>query len=165
MLTTDQINEIHRLYWSEHWPVRKIERQLNIGWKTIRKYLDTPAQDATHRLRPSKLDPFKGAIAEWLEKDPRVTAAVIEQKLRSLGYQGGHSIIREHVRDVRPAPPKRAFVRMEPLAGERFEVVTTSSLYAPACQGISRGITETSGPVTSALSITPAIRANSMPSH
>lgn len=100
MLTTDQINEIHRLYWSEHWSVRKIERQLNIGWKTIRKYLDVPAQDAAHRLRPSKLDPFKAAIAEWLEKDPRVTAAVIEQKLRSLGYQGGHSIIREHVRDA-----------------------------------------------------------------
>ncbi len=56
--------------------------------ETIRKYLDVPAQDAAHRLRPSKLDPFKAAIAEWLEKDPRVTAAVIEQKLRSLGYQG-----------------------------------------------------------------------------
>ena len=122
MLTTDQINEIHRLYWSEHWPIRKIERPLNIGWKTIRKYLDAPAQDTARRDRPSKLDPFKAAIAEWLEKDPRVTAAVIEQKLRSLGYQGGHSIIREHVRDVRPAPAKRAFVRMETLAGERFEV-------------------------------------------
>jgi hypothetical protein len=26
----------------------------------------------------SKLDPFKGNIAEWLEKDPQITAAVIE---------------------------------------------------------------------------------------
>jgi transposase len=122
MLTTDQINELHRLYWSEHWPIRKIERQLNIGWRTIRKYLAAPAQDPLRRDRPSKLDPFKGNITEWLEKDPRVTAAVIEQKLRSLGYQGGHSIIREYVRNARPEPPKRAFVRMEPLAGERFEV-------------------------------------------
>ena len=31
MLTTEQINDLHRLYWSEHWPIRKIERQLNIG--------------------------------------------------------------------------------------------------------------------------------------
>jgi len=122
MLTTDQINELHRLYWSEHWPIRKIERQLGMGWRTIRKYLDAPAQGPLHRDRPSKLDPFKGAIAEWLEKDPHLSAAVIEQKLRSMGYQGGHSIIREYVRDARPAPPKRAFVRMEPLAGERFEV-------------------------------------------
>ena len=75
MLTTDQINELHRLYWSEHWPIRKNERQLNMGWKTIRKYLDAPAQDPLRRDRPSKLDPFKSAITEWLTKDPRVTAA------------------------------------------------------------------------------------------
>ena len=123
MLTTEQINDLHRLYWSEHWPIRKIERQLNIGWRTIRKYLDAPAQAPVHRDRPSKLDPFKGAIAEWLEKDPGVSAAVIEQKLRASGYQGGHSILREYVRNARPhIAPKRAFVRMEPLAGERFEV-------------------------------------------
>ena len=59
MLSTEQINDLHRLYWSEHWPIRKIERQLNIGWKTIRKYLDAPAQNCAHRDRPSKLDPFK----------------------------------------------------------------------------------------------------------
>jgi len=123
MLTTEQINDLHRLYWSEHWPIRKIERRLNMGWKTIRKYLDAPAQGPVHRDRPSKLDPFKGAVAEWLEKDPGVSAAVIEQKLRAAGYQGGHSILREYVRNVRPhIAPKRAFVRMEPLAGERFEV-------------------------------------------
>src|ERR1017187_616231 len=113
MLTTDQINDLHRLYWSEHWPIRKIERQLNMGWKTIQKYLDAPAQSAAHRDRPSKLDPFKDVITEWLEKDPRVTAAVVEQKLRSLGYRGGHSIVREYVRHTRPKAPKRAFVRME----------------------------------------------------
>jgi hypothetical protein len=28
MLTTEQINDLHRLYWSEHWPIRKIERHL-----------------------------------------------------------------------------------------------------------------------------------------
>ena len=123
MLTTDQINDLHRLYWSEHWPIRKIERHLDMGWKTIRKYLDAPALGPVHRDRSSKLDPFKNTIAEWLEKDPGVSAAVIEQKLRSVGYQGGHSILREYVRNARPhIAPKRAFVRMEPLAGERFEV-------------------------------------------
>ena len=37
MLTSDQINELHRLYVSEKWPIRKIERHLNMGWKTIRE--------------------------------------------------------------------------------------------------------------------------------
>ena len=123
MLSTDQINDLHRLYWSERWAIRKIERHLKISWKTIRKYLQAPAQASALRSRVSKLDPFKDQIAEWLEKDPRVTAAVIEQRLRPLGYNGGHSILQEHVRKVRPQPaPRRAFVRMEPPAGERFEV-------------------------------------------
>jgi len=123
MLTTDQINDLHRLYWSERWPIRKIERHLRMGWRTIKKYLDAPAQGPAQRQRESKLDPFKATIAEWLEKDPTVTAAVMEQRLRPLGYNGGHSILREYVQTVRPQlKPSRAFLRMEPPPGERFEV-------------------------------------------
>ena len=95
MLTADQINDLHRLYWSEHWSIRKIERHLKMNWRTIQKYLEAPAQTPAKRERPSKLDPFKGNIAEWLGKDPRVTGAVIEQRLHPLGYRGGHSILRE----------------------------------------------------------------------
>src|SRR6266849_6155716 len=123
MLDTEQINDLHRLYWSERWSIRKIERHLKMGWRTIRKYLKAPAQGPALRSRSSKLDSFKGNIAEWLEKDPQVTAAVIEQRLRPLGYTGGASILQEYVRTVRPQPAsRRAFVRMEPVAGERFEV-------------------------------------------
>jgi len=123
MLTTDQINDLHRLYWSEHWPIRKIERHLRMSWRTIKKYLDAPAQTPAQRQRESKLDPFKTTIAEWLEKDPSVTAAVIEQKLRPLGYRGGHTILREYVHSTRPQwKSPRAFLRMEPPPGERFEV-------------------------------------------
>ena len=75
------------------------------------------------RSRVSKLDPFKGQIAEWLEKDPHVTAAVIEQRLRPLGYTGRAQHLCRNMCRVRPQlKAKRAFVRMEPLAGERFEV-------------------------------------------
>ena len=80
MLSTEQINELHRLYWSERWPIRKIERHLRMSWRSIKKYLHAPAQAPAQRQRDSKLDPFKPTIAEWLEKDPTVTAAVIERK-------------------------------------------------------------------------------------
>lgn len=123
MLSPEQINDLHRLYWSERWSMRKIERHMHICWRTIRKYLDTPAQKAAPRQRESKLDPFKDTIAEWLEKAPTVSAAVIEQRLRPLGFQGGHSILRMYVRKLRPhVKPRRAFLRMEPPPGERFEV-------------------------------------------
>src|SRR4051794_30003525 len=107
MLTSDQINELHRLYVSEKsekWPIRKLERHLNMGWKTIKKYLDAPAQATAPRQRQSKLDPFKAVIAECLEKDPRVTAALILQRIKDLGYSGGHAILQEYVHKVRPEP-------------------------------------------------------------
>ncbi|HYT24839.1 MAG TPA: hypothetical protein VEW05_31945 [Candidatus Polarisedimenticolia bacterium] len=77
MLTAEQINEIHRLHWAEHWPVRKIARHLHIGRRTIAKYLAAPAQTAAPRQRPSKLDPFKPTIAEFLEQDPHARAMVM----------------------------------------------------------------------------------------
>lgn len=123
MLTSEQINELHRLYWSERWPIRKIERYLHLSWRSIKKYLESPAQGPVKRDRTSKLDVFKSTIAEWLEKDPTVTATIIGQRLRPLGYAGGASILREYVHKVRPQlRPARAFMRVEPRPGDRFEV-------------------------------------------
>jgi hypothetical protein len=120
VLSTEQINDLHRLYWSERWPIRKIERHLRMGWHTIRKYLDAPAQGPATRPRASKLDPFKATIAEWLEKDASVSGTVMEQRLRPLGYTGGPTILRDYLQKVRPqAKPSRAFIRMEPASAWR----------------------------------------------
>jgi hypothetical protein len=80
-----KINDLHHLHWAEHWPIRKIEQHLSMSWRTIKKYLEAPAQTPAARSRVSKLDPFKPTIAELLEKDARASAAVIEQRLRPLG--------------------------------------------------------------------------------
>jgi hypothetical protein len=91
MLSTEQINDLYRLYWCERWPVRKIARHLHMGCNTIRKYLNAPAQRAGRRQRSSKLDHSKPPSP----------------------YNGGHhSILREYLQKVRPrARPPRAFVR------------------------------------------------------
>jgi transposase len=123
MLTADQINAIHRLHWAEHWSARKIARHLHIGRRTLAKYLDTPVQRPAPRQRASKLDPFKPIIAEWLTQDATASAVVIAQRLRPLGFDGGMSILKEHLQAVRgQVTAKRAYVRMEPAAGERFEI-------------------------------------------
>jgi len=123
MLTPDQINQIHRLHWAEHWPARKIARHLRIGRRTIAKYLGTPAPPPTHRDRGSKLDPFKPAITELLQQDPSVNAPVLAQRLRPQGYDGGITILKDYLRNLRrTAVARRAYVRMEPAAGARFEI-------------------------------------------
>jgi len=123
MLTAEQINAIHRLHWGEHWSLRKIARHLHIGRPTVTKYLHTPAPTPARRQRASKLDPFKPTIAEWLAQDPTASAVLIAQRLRPLGFEGGISILKEHLHAMRGRiAAQRAYVRMEPAAGERFEI-------------------------------------------
>jgi len=123
MLRTNQINEIHRLAVGEHWSMRRIARQLQMDTRTVQKYLHSPVPAPIRRPRPSKLDPFKPLLAELLEQDPRAPGVVILDRLRAAGYSGGHSILRQYLQPVRAARCEpRAFVRMEPAAGERFEI-------------------------------------------
>jgi len=123
VLNAQPINEIHRLYHDEHWSMRKIARHLHLARKTIRKYLDSPAPVPALRQRTSKLDPFKATVAELLEPDPHASAVVIRQRLQPLGYQGGITILRAYISSLRTKLHQlRAFVRMEPGAGERFEI-------------------------------------------
>ena len=123
MLSREQVNTIHRLHFAERWSVRKIARHLHIGRRTIAQYLTTPARTAAPRQRVSKLDPFKTAIADLLEQDAEASAVVIAQQLRPLGFTGGLSILKEYLHAVRVrAQTKRAYVRMEPGPGERFEI-------------------------------------------
>jgi transposase len=123
MLTPDQINQIHRLHFVEKWSGRKIARHLHIGRRTLAKYLDAPAPPPTRRNRASKLDPFKPAIQELLQQDSTANAPVIAQRLRPLGYDGSFTIIKDYLRVVRQSSAaRRAYVRMEPSAGERFDI-------------------------------------------
>ena len=57
MLTVYQINDLHHVYRCEHLPIRKIERRLRMSRRTIKKYLDAPAQGPTQRQDESRLDP------------------------------------------------------------------------------------------------------------
>ena len=142
MLTNEQIQTLHQLFYAERWPIRKIERHLRMGWRTIKKYLHQPDQPGVSRDRSSKLDPFKTTIADLLAQDPTVSSAVIEQRLRTIGYGGGHSILREYVDKSGPSQrraPSCAWNR-SPVNAAKW----TGDTLAP--------------------SITPATSANSMPS-
>jgi hypothetical protein len=78
------------------------------------------------RERASKLDPFKAAITELLQQDPRANAPVIAQRLQPLGYEGGVTII---IRAPFPTPESRRptwrFPNEIPIAGEPADVYSS----------------------------------------
>jgi transposase len=56
-------------------------------------------------LRPAKgstLDPFADAIASMVEQNPKVSATVILERLRPLGYGGGITILKDRLQQIRP---------------------------------------------------------------
>ena len=123
MLTPEQIDEIHRLHWHQKWSLRKIARHLKMNRRTVARYLISPAPKPKPPIRVGKLDSFHQAIDALLEQDPEASAVVILQRLRPLGYQGGVSILKEYLQKKRRSNSSpRAFVRVESLPGDRFEI-------------------------------------------
>jgi transposase len=122
MINRRTVFEIHRLA-NEGLSARKISRTLRLNRKTVSKYLENPNPEKPTLVRASKLDPFKEQIATLLETDPRASAAVIHQRIASSGFEGGITILKDHLREVRPSSQKkRAFIRFESAPGQQMQV-------------------------------------------
>jgi transposase len=70
--------------------------------------------------RRSKLDPFKPQIVRMLEKYP-YSAAQVLQRLSEQGFDGGYSIVKAYVRQVRPRR-QPAFLKLAFAPGECAQV-------------------------------------------
>ena len=97
--TYQRIQHLHQV---EQLNVGQIARRLELDPRTVRYWLDEPAfRPRKTPPRPSKLDPYKPLIRQWLEHYP-YSGAQIFLRLRDTGYAGGISILREYVHKVRP---------------------------------------------------------------
>lgn len=62
-------------------------------------------------------------MSNCFEKEPEANAPVIAQHLKPLGFDGGLTIIKDYLGALRKnSVARRAYVRVEPAAGERFDV-------------------------------------------
>ena len=97
MLSPEQINDLHRLYRSERWPIRKIERHLCMSWHTIRKYLDAPAQGPAILSWKQALPEIE-PVVQLQDPPPRVSKPPAKRKEERLIYR--ISIITECPQEV-----------------------------------------------------------------
>ena len=127
MLSSQQISQIHQLRQQE-WSARRIARQLGISRNTVSQYLSQsgdspPPGTRTPAVRSSKLDPFKPLIEEWLTQDSSISSRVVFQNLQrtASGFDCSYTLVKDYLQTRRPRRAPRAFTRMEPMAGDRFE--------------------------------------------
>lgn len=123
MISRQAVFDIHRLK-DEGYSNRKIARILGISRNTVNRYFNHPDRVVMPRKRrDSKLDPFKETIAEYLEKDPLVSAPVVYRKIKQDGYTGAITILREYLKKARGQSKfKKAFIRFEAQPGEQIQI-------------------------------------------
>ncbi len=109
--------QIRALSTEKHLTVAQIAAELKLDPRSVAKWVDkSNYQPRKASKRPSKLDSFKGQIVALVERHP-YSAQQILQQLKSQGYTGGYSILKEFVRRVRPVR-KPAFLMLDFAAGE-----------------------------------------------
>lgn len=120
MLTVHQWAEIRRLHFTEKVPIREIARRLELHRDTVRHAVRSA--DPPKYSRPptsSKVDPFTDEINRLLRDDPRLPVVRLRELLQPLGYTGGETILKEHVREIRPLfLPVRTYQRTVYTPGE-----------------------------------------------
>ncbi len=121
MITYELYCKIKDCHDRQHLTVAQIINELHLDRRTVTRWLAADKfQPRQHARRPSKLDPFKGQIARWLETHP-YTATQILLRLRQSGYTGGISIVKDYVHQVRP-PRTPAFLKLVFAPGECAQV-------------------------------------------
>jgi transposase len=128
----EQINEIvHR--WHHGQSLRGIARDLGISRKRVARVVAQHQKARTEatphpelprvpQRRGSQLDPFLTAIQELLVRYPNITATRVHEELRTLGYQGGYTILKSRVRQLRPPKTKQLVVRFETAPGAQAQM-------------------------------------------
>jgi transposase len=96
----------------------EIGRKYHIDPRTAKKYAESDSRPKYVLSDPkaSKLDPYKEQITMWLEEAPYSAERVLE-KILEQGFTGGHSIVREFVRNKKEQFNEKATVRFETMPG------------------------------------------------
>lgn len=125
MLPVQYQADILQLHFAEHLSFRQIAELLGVDRKTVsavvrRRSVCTDPQPRAPR--PSMLAPYYPFIDKLLEEAPGRSAVNILQRLRTVGYLGGVTILRDYLRSIRPEAPKEAFFRLDFAPGEVAQV-------------------------------------------
>ena len=110
----------------------ELARRFGVSRRTIHHWIETGQLDrdaeagaARYAERPRvahKLDPYKGIIEARLSEYPKLSAQRLFDEVRSAGYAGGYSRVRDYVREARPRAPTEPVVRFETRGGWQGQV-------------------------------------------
>lgn len=102
--------------------IPQIAEALGKSERTIHYYLKEPTRRRKRRVFYSKLDQFKPYIDSVLEDEPFFNREVLFQRLKSMGYKGGISILRDYALQRSQEITRKAVIRFETEPGYQAQV-------------------------------------------
>jgi transposase len=122
MIGPEQIAEIRRLFFAEHWKVGTIASSLDVHPDTVRRAVQTDRFNRPQFLRAASLtDPYVEFIRQTLETYPRLRASRLFEMIRGRGYQGSVVQLRRVVARMRQ-PTREVFLDLRTFPGEQGQV-------------------------------------------
>jgi len=115
--TWHRMQELHK---AEKLNPAQIARELGLAPRTVRTWLGQPYRPRKRARRSSKLDPFKGRIMGWLKQHPYSAVQILEL-LREEGFEGGITIVKDYIQQVRPTRTE-AYLTLSFAPGECAQV-------------------------------------------
>ncbi len=122
----DQWIELRRKIRNQEVPLRQLERETGIHRKTLRKVRDNsqpPGYQRTKPIEKTKIGPYIKRIKAIIESDKQVhkkqrhTAKKIFEILQSEGFDGGYTIVKDAVRQIKKTS-KEVFMPLSQRPGE-----------------------------------------------
>mgnify|MGYP001325783829 FL=1 len=101
-------------------PKAQVAREFGVSRQAVYDLLKRPER-STRRERASKLDPFKEYIEGRLAKFD-LPATVLLEEIRGKGYQGGITILKDFIREIRPNQAGVLTERFETLPGQQAQI-------------------------------------------
>jgi transposase len=150
VVDVEQWAEIRRMHVVDGISIKEIARRTGLARNTVRAAVRSERPPAYGRgPRPSKLDPFEEEIERLLQQDHRLPGTRIRELIEELGYEGGKTILDDHLREVRPRfTPRRTYQRTVYRPGE----ICQFDLWEPKAEvPVGHGQTRRAWVVTSAL--------------
>jgi transposase len=120
MVSAEEIAEIRRLYYAEHWKIGTIAAQLKLHPETVRHAIHADHFGRCQSPRATLTAPYLDFIRATLARYPRLRATRLYEMIRERGYTGSVIQLRRVVAKLRPTT-REAFFRLSTLPGEQAQ--------------------------------------------
>ena len=120
MISPEEIAEIRRLFFAEHWKVGTIAAQLKLHPETVRNAVNAEHFGRSKLPRPALTDAHLDFLRTTLMQYPRLRATRLYEMVKERGYTGSVVQLRRVVARLRPATGE-AFFRLSTLPGEQAQ--------------------------------------------